>query len=73
MSPGDWIWYQPSPGVRFAGVVMGSGALAGTLRVCMTDAYWRMSRGGSGTRPDLPAVDQNRCYPRDTRVPGLDE
>lgn len=38
--PGDLVWYAPSEGVRFAGVVKGEGTLPQTHRVQLCAAYW---------------------------------
>lgn len=45
--PGDRIWYEPSPGLRFAGVIVGEGTLPETVRAKLVGHYaqWK-SRDG---------------------------
>lgn len=66
------VWYEPSEGVRFAGVVVGDGTLPNTKRVKLAAAYWHWR--GCGAPPCLtqPAVGSGRLFPRDTEVPRLD-
>lgn len=42
MRPGKKVWYEPSDGVRFAGVIVGAGTISDppTYRVRLTAAYW---------------------------------
>ena len=51
---GDRVWYEPSDGVRYAGVVVSNDEDHGQRRVILTSAYWyhhkgRKSRTGIAT------------------------
>ena len=37
---GDRVWYEPSPGCRFAGLVLGSGVSPETRTVRLVGGYW---------------------------------
>ncbi len=39
--PGSRVWYEPSAGLKFAGVVVGDGSLPDTRRVMLTGHYWQ--------------------------------
>jgi len=37
---GDLVWYAPTTGVRFAGVICGEGAILNTMAVRLHLTYW---------------------------------
>lgn len=51
---GDRVWYEPSAGLRFAGVVVGDGTLANTARVRVVGHYGQW-KSANGTRADYKA------------------
>ena len=53
---GARVWYEPSPGLRFAGRVIGDGTLPGTYKVRLTGHYHQW-KSRSGTRAKFTAVD----------------
>jgi hypothetical protein len=38
---GDRVWYEPSESIRFAGIVLGDGSCAGSVRMLLTGHYFR--------------------------------
>ena len=45
-SEGDRVWYEPVPGIKFAGRVLGDGTLENTRRVRMIGhyGYWKCEK-----------------------------
>ena len=66
------IWYEPTPGLRFAGVVLGKGTLPNTLRVLLTVNYWAWKGRSAPRNAAQPAISVDRTFPRDTVVHHLD-
>lgn len=73
-SPGMRIWYEPSPGLRFAGRVIGKGTLPDTARVVLTGHYrrWRMNDPYASGVMNCPAIAIVWLASRDTHVPEVD-
>lgn len=38
---GDLVWYEPSPGIRFGGTVLGPGTIPECYRVHLCGHYWQ--------------------------------
>lgn len=74
---GDRVWYEPSPGLRFAGVVVGEGSLPGCYQVLLTGHYyqWKSSHGQREPfRHRLsPAISGASLTRRDGSIPSLDD
>jgi len=69
---GDRVWYQPSPGARFAGVVEGKGTLEGT-RPVLLDAHYFQWKGTKTFRAmAYPAIPVDFLYPRRGPDAGVD-
>lgn len=61
------VWYEPTPGARFAGVVIARGSLHGTARVRMCAAYWAF-KGGREGRVAIAPVGSMRHRPEPHRI-----
>ena len=69
---GDLVWYAPTPGARFAGIVVGEGTLRGTMAVRLHASYWQC-KGRANDSGIAVAVADQRLTPRDVRIYGFDE
>ncbi len=63
------VWYEPTPGLRFAGVVLGAGTLPDTLSVNLCGHYWVWKR-----KSDQPsqwgtasAIAESSVYDREVK------
>lgn len=73
---GDRVWYEPSEGVRFAGIVLGQGSCAGSVLVLLSGHYarWRWTNSGlSRPRPpyqdcEAPAIGQDLLRTRESYI-----
>lgn len=74
---GDRVWYEPSAGLRFAGIVTGPGSIPGCVSVLLTGHYWQWkSRGGQHTRfmdRETFAISVACLTRRDGCIPRLDD
>lgn len=70
---GDKVWYEPSDGVLFAGVVLGNGSLPETCRVMLCAPYWMwksdFGRRGVGA---APAIASSALTRRDDAIRKVD-
>ena len=69
---GDLVWYAPTPGARFAGIVVGEGTLRGTMAVRLHAFYWYFKDRVNDSCIAV-AVAISRLTPRNERIYGFDE
>jgi hypothetical protein len=72
---GDRVWYKPTEGISFAGIVLGDGSCMGTVRVLLVGHYfrWRQVRPPRKPRPSFgdgiaPALAEDRLSLRENYI-----
>lgn len=70
------VWYEPSPGLRFAGIDLGEGSMPQWRRVLLSGHYWQWKSSKGQHRPfangEQCAVVPTRLFPRECTVAHLD-
>lgn len=69
---GTRVWYEPSPGIRFAGVVVGAGTLRSTAAVCLSAHYWRWKGRGPADKGVACAIAVDCLTRREAFLAELD-
>jgi len=62
---GTRVWYEPSEGTRFAGLVLGPGSLPECSRVMLCASYWYWKRDGKTTTRAASAIASDHLIERD--------